>query len=208
MTSSFAPFFIIFFIFFLAILPACSADPDTFSGITFLGGKYLSDDFPGRMYPGQSGQYMVEFYNTGMTAWENDVEKIGVECFTDSSIISVEQNIQLLPKGSRVHSGKSYHFPFSITALNTGRADLVFAVVQLHPSGKTMAISDKVTITIPALRAPIKKQALFRSLPVHFTCLLSLMANLQALHHSPFLKSLQVFILSSSKERRMSWRRL
>ncbi len=148
MTSSFAPFFIIFFIFFLAILPACSADPDTFSGITFLGGKYLSDDFPGRMYPGQSGQYMVEFYNTGMTAWENDVEKIGVECFTDSSIISVEQNIQLLPKGSRVHSGKSYHFPFSITALNTGRADLVFAVVQLHPSGKTMAISDKVTITI------------------------------------------------------------
>ena len=144
MISLFVPFFILL----LVISPACCADLDIFSGISFLGGKYSTNSFPDEMYPGQSGQYMVEFLNTGMTAWENDVEKVGVECFGDSSIISVEQNIQLLPQGSRVHSGKSYHFPFFITAHNIGQAYLTFAVVQLHPSGKTTIISDPKTVSI------------------------------------------------------------
>jgi len=148
--SSHSFFILLFFIFisFLIITPVCCVDQGSISGITFQGGEYSSDSIPDVMYPGQNGQYMVEFRNTGMTAWEHDVEKIGVEYSGDSNLITVDPPLQLLPKGSRVHTGQSYQFPFLISAHNVGQVKLAFAVVRLLPSGKTNRISDPVFLSM------------------------------------------------------------
>ena len=136
------------FILVIFINPACCVEQGSISGISFQGGEYSSDSIPDVMIPGQNGQYMIEFRNTGMTAWEHDVEKIGVEYFGDSDLITIEPAIQLLPKGSRVHTGQSYQFPFLITAHYAGHADLTFAVVRLLPTGKTNRISDPVRLSV------------------------------------------------------------
>ena len=132
----------------ILINPACCVEQGSLSGISFQGGEYSSDSIPDVMYPSQNGQYMIEFRNTGMTAWEHDVEKIGVEYFGDSDLITIEPTIQLLPKGSRVHTGQSYQFPFLITAHHAGHVDLTFAVVRLLPTGKTNQISDPIRLSV------------------------------------------------------------
>ncbi|HOJ97300.1 MAG TPA: PEGA domain-containing protein, partial [Methanospirillum sp.] len=128
------------------IIPPVRGAESTLSGVALQGGVYCSDSIPDYMSPGQHGQYLIEFRNTGMMAWEHDVEKIGVEYSGNSPYIEVEPRIQLLPKRSRVHSGQSYQFPFTISARATGHADLVFSVVRVIASGKTIPISDPVTL--------------------------------------------------------------
>ncbi|MCA1916108.1 hypothetical protein [Methanospirillum hungatei] len=147
-SRSFLILLISFVIPFLCITPVCCVDQSSISGITFQGGEYSSDSIPDVMYPGQNGQYMVEFRNTGMTAWEHDVEKIGVEYSGDSNLITIEPSLQLLPKGSRVHTGQSYQFPFLISAHSVGQVKLAFAVVRLLPNGKTNRISDPVLFSM------------------------------------------------------------
>ena len=61
---------------------------------------------------------------------------------------TVDPPLQLLPKGSRVHTGQSYQFPFLISAHNVGQVKLAFAVVRLLPSGKTNRISDPVFLSM------------------------------------------------------------
>ncbi len=133
----------------LAIMvpPVWSAE-STLSGIAFYGGVYCSDSIPDSLVSGQNGQYMIEFRNTGMMAWEHDVEKIGVEYGGNSSLIEVEPRIQLLPEGSRVHNGQTFQFPVFISARTPGHADLVFSVVRVRAGGKTIPISDPVTLSI------------------------------------------------------------
>ncbi|HPP78405.1 hypothetical protein, partial [Methanospirillum sp.] len=100
----------------MIIIPPVWGAESTLSGVALQGGVYCSDSIPDYMSPGQHGQYLIEFRNTGMMAWEHDVEKIGVEYSGNSPYIEVEPRIQLLPKRSRVHSGQSYQFPFTISA--------------------------------------------------------------------------------------------
>lgn len=148
MSSSSLPLLWYVFLFLIIVIPPVWGAESTRAGVAFQGGVYCSDSIPDYMSPGQQGQYLIEFRNNGMMAWEHDVEKIGVEYSGNSPYIGVEPQIQLLPKGSRVHTGQSYQFPFIITARTTGHADLFFSVVRVMGPGKTIPISDPVTIPI------------------------------------------------------------
>lgn len=130
--------YILFIVILLFCIPIIGITHGSLSGISIQGGEYVTDTIPENLSTGHSGQFMIEFRNTGMTAWEYDVEKFGVEYFSDNSLITIEPLINLLPKGSRVHNGQSYQFPFSMNTHNPGEVTLSFALVRLLPSGKTV----------------------------------------------------------------------
>ncbi|KAF5084454.1 Protein kinase domain protein [anaerobic digester metagenome] len=140
--------YILFIVILLFCIPIIGITHGSLSGISIQGGEYVTDTIPENLSTGHCGQFMIEFRNTGMTAWEYDVEKFGVEYFSDNSLITIEPLINLLPKGSRVHNGQSYQFPFSMNTHNPGEVTLSFALVRLLPSGKTVPVSGMVNIPV------------------------------------------------------------
>ena len=133
--SYLSPILFFLLIFSVLISGVCSDVTGGIPGISYYGGEFSTDTIPRTLITGQEIQVMIEFRNSGMTAWEYDVEKFGVQYSGDNSLINVDPLISPLQKGSRVHSGQSYQFPFLITAYNPGHVDLQFAVVKILPSG-------------------------------------------------------------------------